>query len=929
NCTAITGATGASFTPTTAQVGKFLTIRTIASNTIGTVTVFSPTTSVVNETPSFQGDPTIDDLSLVGNKLTATLPATRGFPTPTPTYTWYRCTAAVGFPAATVPATCSLIAGASADKYTLDTADLDKFVLAGVTLTNTSGTVTRYTSSSVSIQGLPKLSNVLGLPSSSVPAASGPRIGTLQNAPTNVWTGSPRPSVSLQWMRCQDVDTTSSNVIVPCDEIPGATSATYTPVLADKTFALRVRITATNSLGTTTIWSGSTPRTQQPPSFGAEPTLNEFIAVGSLVSINTVNQIAYPTASETYLWYRCTSAVAAPSATKPASCTQIMNESISSHTILPNDVDNYLVAQITLNNDAGSVTRFTASTAKIISPPNFDQEPQVVGQGYVTGTLTLGPFNVSAKPAATVKYQWYYCSSQTLSNFSEVPKDTCFVIPGATGLSYNPTESDVGKFVSVLVTASNIAGEVNSFSKTSSRILLPPKNVIAPVVSGGTVVGDTLTTDTGTWTPATGVTFDYKWYSCVKATTASDTVSTTDCTVVTGATTNRFTTADAQVGRYIVAAVTAKNFTVNVTKYSASSEIIASVPVYVSGMNVSLPAGQGSTSGAPRVGYRIAAVEGTWASTPAPSYVYQWYVCASAAKTSADKSLGADCRDINGATAKEFEITQQYNTDYNLVGKYLGVKITGTNKAGSDFAYSVTAAKTVTMPPQLATAPEISGYRYVDGVLTGTLGTFTGTQPLTVTQAWWQCDNAIDVATTVQPAGCVKLVPTTATIKLTLAMKGKYVTTASIGTNDAGTLTVWAPSSVPVTTGAINVVPPTISVNPAGQPKVGATLTANHGTWSGDPALTEESYTYQWYSCAIAIASASYTLDPAAECIRVGDAVNTTYQPVRDDAGRYIVVSVTGTNSQGGSKIFSSSTTKVNLAPELVIAPLQSGTAFV
>ena len=929
NCAPISGATNLTFTPSTAQVGKFLSVRTIASNTLGTETIYSPTTSVVNEVPSFQGEPTIDDLNLVGNKLTATLPATRGFPAPAATYVWYRCSAAVSFPASTAPATCTLISGATANKYELDTPDLDKFVLAGVTLTNSSGTVTRFTSSSVSIQGLPKLSNVLGLPSSSIQGVLSPRIGTLQNAPTNVWTGSPKPTVALQWVRCQDIDTSSSSVIVPCDDIPGATSATYTPVVADKGFALRVRITATSSLGTTTIWSGTTQRTQQPPSFGAEPTLNEFIAVGSLLRVNAVNQVAFPIASESYLWFRCTAPVPAPTATKPTGCTQILNESISTHTILPTDVDNYLVAQVTLNNDAGVATRFTASTAKIISPPQFEQEPTVVGQSYVSGTLTLGPFTVSAKPAATVTYQWYYCTTQTLVSVSEAPAETCFTIAGATAQTYNPNEGDVGKFISVLVTAKNIAGEVTSFSKTSTRILMPPKNLIAPVVSGGTVVGEVLTSDSGTWTPSFGVTFDYKWYACSKATVASDAISSTDCSLVTGATTSRFTTAVEQVGKFMVAAVTAKNFTVPVIKYSASSEIIASVPVYTSGMNVTLPAGQGSTSGAPRVGYKIAAVDGIWSSVPAPSFTYQWFVCATAAKTFADKSLGADCRDINGATSKEFDITKELNIDYNLVGKYLGVKVTGTNKAGSDFAYSVTAAKTVTMPPQLVTEPEISGYRYVDGVLTGTIGTFSGTQPMTVTQAWWQCDAAIELATTVQPVGCTKLVPTTATIKLTLAMKGKFVTTASIGTNDAGTLTVWAPSTVPVTTGAINTVPPTITVNPAGQPKVGATLTANHGTWSGDPALTEESYTYQWYSCAVEIKAASYNLDQSAECIRVGDAVNTTYQPVRDDAGRFILVSVTGTNSQGGSRIFSPSTTKVNLAPELVISPLQSGTAFV
>ncbi|MCX8530560.1 MAG: hypothetical protein ORN27_10935 [Rhodoluna sp.] len=926
SCNAISGATGVTFTPTIQQVGKFLVIRTTASNAIGTVVLYSPSTSAVNELPSFQGDTSIDDVSLVGGRVTVTLPTTRGFPNPVPTYTWYRCTAAVPFSATTIPATCAAIANSNNAQYVLDVLDLDKFVAVGVTLTNSSGSATKYSPSTVSIQGVPKLTNALGMPSSTTPAVTAPRIGTIENAPTNVWAGSPRPSVNLQWVRCEDEDQASSFLPVPCDDIPGATGNTYTPVMADRGLTLRVRITATNTLGTTTIWSGSTRKTQLAPSFVAHPALNNFITVGTLVSVNPVSQLATPTAIENYSWYRCPAAVPTASTTAPANCTQILGASLNTYTIQSQDLDNYLVSKVSLTNEAGAVSEYTASTAKIISKPVFDQEPTVGGQSYVTGKLVIMPFTVSAKPTATLTYQWYYCSTRILVNFADVQTPNCNVIAGATSDTFYPTQAQAGTFVSVLVTATNVAGTTTSFSKTTSAILTPPRNLVPQVVTGSTTVGSQLSSDTGTWDPGTNVNFDYKWFACTRQTAASTTISTTDCTVVTGATSATFTTGVAQVGKYMVSEVTAKNFTINVPEYSASTEIIASVPVYTSGMGVTFLAGQASTLGAPRVGYTISATDNqVWAGTPAPSFIYQWFVCGTQ-RTVADKSFGQDCREINGATTKDFAITPALADDYNLVGKYLGVKVTGSNKAGSDFAYSATSTRTVTVPPQLVTAPEISGYRYVDATLSGTIGTFTGTPTPSQTQAWWQCDSAIPTAVIAQPAGCARLVPTTPTIKLTLAMKGKFITTATISTNDAGTVTVWAPSTVEVTTGAINTVPPTIT---ADLPKVGGTMSANHGVWSGDPALTEASYTYQWYSCEVEIKVASFTLDPAAGCLRVGDAVNTTYQPVRDDAGRFILVSVAGANSNGGSKIFSASTTKVNLAPELIIAPEQTGTAFV
>jgi hypothetical protein len=892
------------------------------------VTIFTPTTGAVNELPSFQGDLSISEANLVGNDVTVTVPAVRGFPQPNPIYAWYRCPAAVSWSAVTIPPLCERIGGADEATYELNSLDLDKFVLAGVQMSNSSGSAVKYSPSTISIQGVPKLTNSLGAPSSSLVGVTSPRIGTIQKAPTNVWAGSPKPNVSLQWVRCQDTSSQTSTVPVPCDDIAGATADTYTPVLEDKTFALRVRITATNSLGTTTIWSASTLRTQQSPTFAADPTLNSFVAVGTLLSVNPVTQVAFPTATASYLWYKCSNQILTASATLPAGCALIENETIGTHTILSTDVDYYLVAKVTLDNAAGSVSRFTASTNKIISKPSFDQEPQVDGQSYVNGTLVIKAFGVSAKPAATLTYQWYSCELRFFASFSEV-QDGCLAISGATTSTYSPTVDMAGKYVSVLVTASNIAGDVTSFSKTTNAILMPPRNLTAPVISGLTVEGKPLQSDSGTWTPATGVQFSYKWFACSKPTLAADAISSTDCTLVTGATTNTMTPSALQVGKYMVAAVMANNFTINVTKYSASSEIIANVPEYVSGMGVGYPAGQASTSGAPRVGYKISAVEGVWSGIPAPAFVYQWFVCRDQ-RTLADTSFAADCRDINGATTKEFAITPELATDYNLVGKFLGVMVTGTNKAGQDFAYSTTSTKAVTMPPQLETPPEISGYRYVDGTLTGTRATFTGTQPMNISQGWWQCNSAIETAVAVQPAGCTVVSgASAATLKLTLAMKGKFVTSSTTAVNDAGTLTVWAPSTVEVTTGAINVVPPTIAVTPTGLPKVGGTLSANNGVWSGDPALTESDYTYQWYSCAVEIKTPAFTIDPLAECIRVGDAVNKTYQPVRDDAGRFVLVSVTGTNSQGGSTIYSTSTSKINLAPEVLVVPALTGTAFV
>lgn len=70
-----------------------------------------------------------------------------------------------------------------------------------------------------------------------------------------------------------------------------------------------------------------------------------------------------------------------------------------------------------------------------------------------------------------------------------------------------------------------------------------------------------------------------------------------------------------------------------------------------------------------------------------------------------------------------------------------------------------------------------------------------------------------------------------------------------------------------------NINPPTIT----GTAQVGETLTATTGTWDGDPAPT---FTYQW----------------SADGAEIDGATGTTYDPIEDDVGKEITVSVTGTN---------------------------------
>ena len=126
------------------------TFKVSATNTIGT-SDSSTATSVI--TPANLIPTTLDQIltpigeTFVGELLTASVQF-GGFPTPTVTYVWERCTTA----AAT---SCTTIAGANADTYTTTSADIGSFIRYKATGTNTGQTLTGTSAVSDKITGNP------------------------------------------------------------------------------------------------------------------------------------------------------------------------------------------------------------------------------------------------------------------------------------------------------------------------------------------------------------------------------------------------------------------------------------------------------------------------------------------------------------------------------------------------------------------------------------------------------------------------------------------------------------------------------------------------------------------------------------------------------------------------------------------------------
>ena len=71
--------------------------------------------------------------------------------------------------------------------------------------------------------------------------------------------------------------------------------------------------------------------------------------------------------------------------------------------------------------------------------------------------------------------------------------------------------ADLGLNVRCRVTATNSGGVSALAASAETAIPTAPTNTVAPVVSGTTVVGQTLSTTNGTWSGTATITYGYQW----------------------------------------------------------------------------------------------------------------------------------------------------------------------------------------------------------------------------------------------------------------------------------------------------------------------------------------------------------------------------------------------------------------------------------
>jgi hypothetical protein len=335
-----------------------------------------------------------------------------------------------------------------------------------------------------------------------------------------------------------------------------------------------------------------------------------------------------------------------------------------------------------------------------------------------------------------------------------------------------------------------------------------PVSTTAPAITGLARVGDMLVASTGTWSNAP-TEFSYQWrrggYDIAGATQAAYTPTVVDL---------RWPL------RVVVTASNAIGPAIAESAFTAPILPAAPVCVYIP-----------IVTGEPEIGEQLIASGGAWAGAPT-AFAYEWR---------RDLSIIDD------------EIGPLYTPTVEDEGFTLRVGVRGVNTGGAgSIAYStaigpVGGAAAPGAPPVNLVLPAVTGVPAVGQTLSSSVGAWANAPTAYVRQ--WRRNGADIVGATGVAYTCV-------TADLGAMMSVAVTANNTLGSATAISLEVGPVEDIPVE-GAppANATPPSL----AGLHQVGAILTVDVGTWTGEPTT----YEFEWRRGAEIIAGAiglTYTL---------------------------------------------------------------------
>ncbi len=644
-------------------------------------------------------------------------------------------------------------------------------------------------------------------------------------------------------------------------DISGATSSTYTVLASQAGKYLRSVVTKSNaagdtsqeSLATAAVQSGLASAPQTLIVTRGNEQLNVTWAAPSALNGGTISAYKVQYRSLNGSWTTASASI---------------SDSATSYTItgLTNGTEyDVRIYAVTAAGESPATT--TTQTVTPANAPSNTAIPTLSGMEAVGRqlTATTGDWSANGNTITGYSYEWQ-SSADGSTGWS--------AIAGATSSTFTPTVTEAGLYLRVVV------GAINDVGTTTEPSLATDDAVRSGLASAPTSLSSTASNGqlVLSWTAPTtlngGTILDYEVQykkssdsSWTSAFVGSDTASIT----LTGL-------SNATAYDWKVAAVTAAGAG-TVASYSSDLD---STP-FTTPSNSAIPV----LSGTPAVARSLNATNGTWsANGRTVTYSYQWQVSANGSTDWASVASGGTSANYTVAAADS--------------GKYLRVKVTATNDAGSvsEFSAETTA---------------------VESGLAGAVGNLAASRGDTEIAVSWDAPTALNGASAIT-AYRVQYSSdgsswSTASSAVSSSATSYTITGLTNGTayqvqvdavTAAGNGAVASPVSATPSGIPINTAAPTIS----GTVTVGQTLTVNTGTWNenGDTAT----FSYQWQTSATGTGGWS----------DLSGATAATYTLAPGDANQYLRALVVATNVAGSSSAEpTAATTSVLGAPTNTTAP--------
>ena len=903
---------------------KYLMVEVTASNHAGDLLARSGAVDLVKRIPVNVDAPSITGSAVPDQVLTAESGTWDGTETIAYEYQWYRCASRQNVASNTAPTGCSSIVGAFSSTYTVTAADIEKYLLVRATAKNGTEDVAKFSASTAIVSTMPKYSTGLAVSVFSPASTGAPRAGGEVRSVPGTWTSRPTPSFGYQWYTCAAYRAAVTATLPgTCDIVDGATSANLPVTRAMVGLYPVVKVTATTLAGSESRYSASPVKAVLTPPFATTaPAVSGYPYVKATLTTTAGVWDASPTSTQKYSWYQCTSEVTTSVTTQPVGCTPIANQIKSTLPLVDAYRGKFISSMITATNAAGTVKQWSVSTQAITTGPVNTVAPTLstnpVSVARVDGTVTVARGTWVGDPAPVAdddEYAWYICDNAVTAASLTIDDQNCSLIYGENYATLTVPDQ-VNMFLVAAVTAHNIHGSYTIYSKSTGAIASTPVNLTPPALSDADKVGLQITATAGSWEGTPEPRLTYRWLSCetLRGSATVPAPSTSDCVVRPG-TTDSYTPSDEDTGRYIVVEETATNAAAAVAAWSASSQVIVSGPVNKTPPTITIT--NPASNGAPFVSGSVSTTGGTWLGHPTPEKSYQWVRCVDRV-TTASASMPNNCANIDGAEMSS------YDPVADDAGMYLVVRVTGTNPYDEATVYSASTALQVRMAPVMGNPPQVRGVLYVQGTARVKEDTWRAFPEVSKTYQWYVCNASVDNDSETLPSGCSTVIDgANVTYSIPVSQRGKFLLVRITAQNGEGaSVTHYSASSVAITDGPVNTVSPVIT----GQARVGANpLSVGEGQWV--PVTNAPTITYQWYRCNIVVSAAADDLDPAAGCQALDGDTSSAHSIVGDDAGKSLLVGVTGTNSIGATTRYTASTALTTEQLTLISNPYLIGAA--